>query len=553
MNCRLLASTLLLALALPAQQPTAAETAFRDAWWAESGQNDLALALHGYLAAAAAEGPADIRAKALLAAGSVQQRLGKTESAIATFKQLLQQFPGETDLVERARTHLRELTAIDLRQGYDEWYQRRLFSEEVQLQILQQIEALGGKLAAPPRDNKEVPLWSLEISALCREITGHGAGAVPALQKASQSANDALAGRAVDMLFQLGDLPPAGALQRSFGGWATEATNWSQLLALPRDRAASLRAGLRADATGADLLAAALQGPAPLLAAVTATTDVELVQDHPEIVAAVTTALLRAGADSRGKVLARLTDESVPMRVRQGMELSIVEADAPLPFSTGEWLALGAEPLHYRLRLQSLEAAARLLQAGDGSALDEILVRVASAPASTRQEWLARLVAGLERNLAPLQVPWTLPRLRALVRMFAAADAELSPVLLALQRTDKSRSLLVEALLGDPVPMREVYTGEPATLRQHLQFGGDEDEMTLLATRWHRALAGQLSRGWPDFDAGQRLAALALLDQAMSPDFGERQAVLQALQQFVTGASEDVRAAIEALQLRWHT
>ncbi|MFY7950840.1 MAG: hypothetical protein ACOVRP_16620, partial [Gemmatimonas sp.] len=84
-------ATILLATALPAQTPppSAAEAAYRDAWWEESGRGDLASALKGYLAAAAADGPAGVRAKALLAAGSAQQRLGKAESAIATFRQLL--------------------------------------------------------------------------------------------------------------------------------------------------------------------------------------------------------------------------------------------------------------------------------------------------------------------------------------------------------------------------------------------------------------------------------------------------------------------------------
>src|SRR5690606_32246945 len=150
----ILTTTFLFALALPAaaQQPTPAEAAYRDAWWAESGQGDLPAALKGYLAAAAAEGPSAIRAKALLGAGSVHQRLGKTESAIATFRQLLQQCPGEADVAEQARTHLRELTAVDLRDGYDEWYQRRLFSEEVQVQILQKIQALAIKAAERPQD-----------------------------------------------------------------------------------------------------------------------------------------------------------------------------------------------------------------------------------------------------------------------------------------------------------------------------------------------------------------------------------------------------------------
>lgn len=139
----------------PGQKTTAAEQAFRDAWWAESGQGDLGAALAKYLAAAAAEGPAAVRARALLSAGAVQQRLGKAESAIATFRQLLKEHPAEADCAEQARVHLRELTAVDLTTGYDEWYERRLFSEEVQVQILDKIQALAKALGEPAAGKPE--------------------------------------------------------------------------------------------------------------------------------------------------------------------------------------------------------------------------------------------------------------------------------------------------------------------------------------------------------------------------------------------------------------
>ncbi|MFN9277597.1 MAG: hypothetical protein ACK6D2_17895, partial [Planctomycetota bacterium] len=193
-------ATILLATALPAQTPppSAAEAAYRDAWWEESGRGDLAAALKGYLAAAAADGPAGVRAKALLAAGSAQQRLGKAESAIATFRQVLQQFPGEAAVVEQARTHLRELTAIDLRQGYDEWHQRWLFSEEVQLQILQKLTQFGGHVAAfGGLSQAEEGDQKATLRQLRMEILGYGAGAVPALRKATASLNGALAEFAV--------------------------------------------------------------------------------------------------------------------------------------------------------------------------------------------------------------------------------------------------------------------------------------------------------------------------------------------------------------------
>src|SRR5262245_4110436 len=194
----------------PPAPPTAAEKAFRDAWWAESGQGDLDQALRGYLAAVQADGPEKVRARALLAAGSVQQRLGKVESAIATFQQLLRDFAGQTDLVEQARVHLREVTAVDLREGYDEWYERRLFSEAVQVEILGHLTRLAGLLDEQTqlRNADERNKKAAEIAALKRALLAYGKGAVPALRKAAESASEPLAVAAIELLFQLGQLPP---------------------------------------------------------------------------------------------------------------------------------------------------------------------------------------------------------------------------------------------------------------------------------------------------------------------------------------------------------
>ena len=214
----------------PSTTASAAEQAFRDGWWAESGQGDLAAALNRYLAAATADGPVAIRAKALLHAGAVQQRLGKAESAIATFRQLLKDHAGEADLVEQARVHLRELTAVDLRQNYDEWYERRLFSEEVQSQILGKLEQLAGELVPPTSQSaKEQAERQNRIVRLRQEVLAFGKGAVPPLRKAAVGRGTRLAEDAVELLFALGELPPTEALWRC-SDWTLEASSWQTLL-----------------------------------------------------------------------------------------------------------------------------------------------------------------------------------------------------------------------------------------------------------------------------------------------------------------------------------
>lgn len=553
--------TLLLALPLAGQQPSAAEAAYRDAWWAESGQGDLAAALKGYLAAAAADGPAGIRARALLGAGLVQQRLGKTDSAIASLRQLLQQYPGEAELVERARAQLRELTAVDLRQNYDEWYERRLFSEDVQLQILQKLQALGDLLARPPRDQKQQGEWYEAQRALVQEIRGFGKGALPALRKAAEAPTGELAGRAVGMLFDLGEVPSAPALQRHFGDWAGSAEPWTSLLALHGGAAQQLANGIREAAPGATLLRAAVMGHGELAAAVVGIRDAELVREQAAVLAAATCALLRrdgyADDQERLLVVAQVLDglaaETTPLRVRRAMEQGILECEPPPLLDPEMWLQLGKDPLHFELRYRCIEQATAGLQPGDGDELDELLARVAAMPKSGRETALYALTNGLEHNLAPTQLPWTPARLRRLLGAFVdLGDPNLSQLFAALLHTEAWRAMLAEALLGDPVPMREVYpAGDGSSLAIHLQSDGSDEEVALLQSRWNRAVADRLGRDWAGFDAAQRLAALVLLRQVVNFDHGDRAPLLQFLAKADRGGNSEVGAAIEQLQQDW--
>jgi tetratricopeptide (TPR) repeat protein len=563
MRTILTCSMFLLAAALPAQTPppSAAEAAYRDAWWEESGRGDLAAALKGYLAAAAADGPAGVRAKALLAAGSAQQRLGKAESAIATFRQLLQQFPGEAEAVERARTHLRELTAIDLRQGYDEWHQRWLFSEEVQLQILQKLTQFGSHVAAfEGLSQAEVGDQKATLRQLRMEILGYGAGAVPALRKATASVNGALAEFAVGALFVLGDAPPAPALQQHFDAWGYDAANWRLLLALPRDRAAELRAAIRTEAAGADLLAGALQGPRQLLAAIVATTSLALVGDAPEVLGAATEALLRADPESRGATVTAVVDEAVPERVRRGMAIAFASEDVhELPLTARQWLALGEKLLDAELRASvCVHGVVHQLRADDGPLLDALLARIAAAKGEHRDRCVQSLCSGLQASVAPQQLPWTPVRLRRvllLCRVTPDTD-DVRPWLRSLLRADALRLQLAEALLGDPLaaanPDRAGRDESDGRAFAEMFAWGEADygdDLQRLAPQWHAALAGCLTRLWPGFSEEQRLAALSVLEQALA-EHEERASLVAFLAAADAAGSDAVREALAALQER---
>ena len=558
-------ATNLLATALPAQTPppSAAEAAYRDAWWEESGRGDLASALKGYLAAAAADGPAGVRAKALLAAGSAQQRLGKAESAIATFRQLLQQFPGEAAVVERARTHLRELTAIDLRQGYDEWHQRWLFSEEVQLQILQKLTQFGGHVAAfGGLSQAEEGDQKATLRQLRMEILGYGAGVVPALRKATASVNGALAEFAVGALFVLGDAPPAPALQQRFDTWGDDAANWRLLLALPRDRAAELRAAIRTEAAGADLLAGALQGPRQLLAAIVATTSfaLALVDDSSEVLGAATEALLRADPESRGATVTAVVDEAVPERVRRGMAIAFASEDVhELPLTAGQWLALGEKLLDAELRASvCVHGAVHQLRSDDGPLLDALLARIAAAKGEHRDRCVQSLCSGLQASVAPQQLPWTLVRLRRVLLLCRVTPNtyDVRPWLRSLLRADALRLQLAEALLGDPLAAANPdragrHESDGLAFAEMFAWGEADygDDLQRLATQWHAALAGCLTRLWPGFSEEQRLAALSVLEQALA-EHEERASLVAFLAAADAAGSDAVREALAALQER---
>src|SRR5262245_39254558 len=76
---------------------SAASKAYRDAWWAETGGGNLTQALEQYAKAADAEGPANVRARALYRRAVVLQRIGKTEDAVRALERLAKDFAGEQE------------------------------------------------------------------------------------------------------------------------------------------------------------------------------------------------------------------------------------------------------------------------------------------------------------------------------------------------------------------------------------------------------------------------------------------------------------------------
>ena len=549
-----LALAMLLA-ATPSQQPapapktTPAEQAFRDGWWAESGQGDLNGALAKYLAAAGAEGPAPVRAKALLNAGAVQQRLGKSESAIATFRLLLKEHPAEAETVEQARVHLRELTAVDLTQGYDEWYERRLFGEEVQLQILDKIQGLAAELAQPAAAEHDARTVQVQRQQAIRgEILAFGKGAVPALRKTCESGSEALAEAAVEMLFELRQVPPFDVLCR-LTGWTYDPACWRLLLG--GAGTSEQRPQPVEPSPHERLVFAALTGAHSLADTVLQMTF----GDDYNPVAPIATALMQRDAESRQRIREAMLQRQVPLATRTALQSALVECEPKPPFTAAEWLAIGEDPLVFELRGTAVDMTARLLGEADGALLDALLERVATAPPSTRSQFVDRLAAGLRSNGSPLVVPWTAGRLGKLVRLGGtSADSDIAAVFRVIRADAELRAKLAAALLADPVAMQECFCSTAAdapqpskSLRDMLDWSSlDDQQGELLALRWHTSLRDVLAPAWPGWSDEVRLAATCVVRELVAPFAGGKP-----LHDFFTGvrkeAHESLHSSIDAL------
>lgn len=536
----------------PAPRPSAAELQLRDAWWAESGANDLSAALRGYLAAVAAEGPATVRARALLWAGRLQQRLGQSEQALASFRRLLVEFAAETELVGDARTHLRELTAVDLRQTYDEWYERRLFSEEVQLVILGKLEALAANLGAPVGGRSELSTLQDERRSLVAGVMSFGRGAVPALRKAAVGRQQAMASMAIDLLVRLGEVPPWEALRASTD-WSTDLDALRLLLAQPGGGVASTDEPR--SPWHVRCLLACRRGPiaaAELLLSCTSPAPEEL-----QPLAAV----LLEHEESRRMLLAALSRTDVALRVRQAIERVLCEGEPWADgLTTAEWLAAGEQPLLQDLCLVSLHRAARGIRADEPELLDRMLARLSAAvaggpPASEAGQAAARLVTafvnGLNEHPAVELLPWTPERLQALLLAAACTvDADLRQVLQSLRRQPELRRRLAERLFAAPVALATAYqlSAEDAStldaLRRHFEVELEtEGDTVAFARQWHAAVLAAATAAWPAQDEASRLASLLLLPAVVS-SMRDTAAMRPFLEARANDTSEPVRVAI---------
>lgn len=236
------------------REDSPAAEAFRDAWWAETGAGDLDRAVEGYRKAADAKGSDAVRARAVYRMAVVLQRMGRTEDAVHALERLSKEFPGQADLLAKARERLSEWSAGDLKTSFAEWYKRYRYSPAFQAKIVDLVLRLGGA------DSKARGEASQELLTI-------GEPALPALRAQAGSANTYLRTSAVGLILQLGDLPPAETLFAS-DAWTRSADFWTRLMALepgPERQAYARAAAAEAKDPRAAWVAAAVTGPFAVL------------------------------------------------------------------------------------------------------------------------------------------------------------------------------------------------------------------------------------------------------------------------------------------------
>jgi hypothetical protein len=215
------------------EEESPAEVAFRDGWWAETSEGALDRAIERYRAATAAEGPAEVKAKAWYRLGVLLERIGKTGEAVQALERLGALFPEQQEILAEARERLEEWTATDLKEGFGAWYRRYQYSPEFQGRIVEQVL----NLSAPPG----------EAQAAENELLTIGEPALAALKAHVGSSNEDLRERVVKLLVILGEIPEAHHLGGT-DAWRRDARAWKVLFALAAERRAAVAEGLRTQA-----------------------------------------------------------------------------------------------------------------------------------------------------------------------------------------------------------------------------------------------------------------------------------------------------------------
>ncbi|MHC5009604.1 MAG: HEAT repeat domain-containing protein [Planctomycetota bacterium] len=482
--CTLLSVALLLSLAAPpaaladeGEGDSPAEKAYQDGWWAETSSGRLDEALRHYETAAAAEGPAAVRARALYRSAVVLERMGRTGDAIHVLDQLAAAYPQEAELQAKAQARLAEWTSEDLRASFDDWYQRYQYSPEFQAHIVDLVLKLSAKRVI---SDASAPANAV-IDAATQELLTIGEPAVPALRAHVDSANTTLCDRVVKLLLEIGSIPPARALMATTS-WRFSSDAWRSILTAPEAERERLRDELaEEDHPLAAALRAASTGPGAAVAVLATPLDDRARARALAALAVAVTELPVARALS-DDLLAIIDTPRASPRVAEVLVRRLLERGLVPPDRARRWLRYGppvARVYVVRSVLEGTLAAPDLWQ--------DVVAGLDDTPVASNSVYIYDLFLALQRAVSD-----------------APADADLTPAVRAVERAWPSGRVN----LGSPGRGTGVVTGGFSEARP---TSGDRLVAALVEQARDPEIAYRALRVWDRLHANDPIASRPLL------------------------------------------
>ncbi len=529
---------LFLAASLAGAGDSEAEKQFRDAWWRESSESDLPKALAAYRRAAAADGPAEVRAKALLKVAECLKRLDKAQEAMQVLDRLRKEHPGQKEVLDKADRLVKEWTAIDLRTSYSDWYRRYLFSPEFQQDVVDRV------LGLPNDEDAEAYLLSL------------GEAAIPALREAIKSKNAELVSSAMNLLLLLGDLPSAKLLLDDHE-WAIHTNSWRAILDASADSRERVAREIDNPAPMAVLLQAAATSPAALLKALGEDAGARLAVENGEAAKALIEALYATRSPAVHRSLADLgVHPKSPAGVRELAAAGLVR-NGWIGGTAEDWLEWARDCDVFDYRMAAYAAIGRTLRPGAEEVIDSVfgdLRDVGKIRRDLQTELSAAFAGGLRRNGLSLQLSWSPDRVLEYIRVCLNADDEdTTTEFIRWLRSDRSRGgNVANALLLEPEKFKFDDPAEAALPWYVYYFDLDDPDQALAQARWTRSMQRAILRNWETWDDVRKSAVLKLCSYGMIGYPAQQRALGKALIELTKGKELSAKLAgqIEALAER---
>jgi len=529
---------LFLAGSLASAGDTEAEKQYRDAWWRESSESDLPKALAAYRRAAAADGPAEVRAKALLKVAECLKRLDKAQEAMQVLDRLRKQHPTQRQVLAKADRLSKEWTAIDLRGSYSEWYRRYLFSPAFQQRVVDRVLVMSS-------DN-DAAEWLLSL----------GEAAIPALREALKSKHAELVGDARDLLVLLGDLPPA-KLMLDNQDWTRDSDVWSAILSASAESRAHVAQEITSPEPVARLLKAAATSPAALIKAMAGDAGARIATNDEKAAGAIIEALFYTRDTAVHQGIADLG-----VHPKSPVSLRPIAAEHLLEFgwiggTANDWLEWARDCDKFDDRQAAFHRVGRTLRPGDEEVIDSVfddLLEIGKIRRDLQFSLAGAFADGLQNNGMSQQLSWSPERLLTYFRVCLnpEEDDSTSKFIGAL-RSDRSRGTNVaQALLLEPEKFEFTEDDGFGQLWNVFSFNVDDPDEAMAQARWNRWIMRGIQRGWSTWTEERRLAVVRLAYHGLVGHASHQRALGELMTKMSEGQelSEKLAPAIKKLRER---